>query len=265
MTGRESGEIEREGAVGGSRGFEQYYEKYWSEDGFYPRGAITTVLEQLFCQYIPAGYKCLDVGCGDGRTAGIWLREHGRQYVGVDISARAVREAQALGLDARKIHDASSLPFPDASFDAAVCIEVFEHLFQPQLTAAEIFRVLRPGGVLIATVPNVAYWRRRVDLAVLGRWNPLGDTLAVEQPWRDPHIRFFNRGALKRMLKSAGFDRIEVGGHAGGIVKDVPWVGKRLSGGRNSRLYRLAERVMPALFGYRLHAVAWKADSEKIP
>ena len=48
-------------------------------------------------------------------------------------------------------------------FTVVVCFEVLEHLFAPHLAVAEMHRVLEPGGVLIATVPNVAYWRRRLD------------------------------------------------------------------------------------------------------
>ncbi|MGE0229525.1 MAG: class I SAM-dependent methyltransferase [Dehalococcoidia bacterium] len=236
----------------------RYYETYWSEDGFYPVGSLAPALASIFAQYVPAGRRCLDIGCGDGQTAGPWLLQNGCQYVGVDISGNAVRAAQAVGLDARQIEDASALPFEDDSFDAAICVEVLEHLFQPSVAVGEARRVLRPGGVLLVTVPNVAYWRRRVDLALLGRWNPLGDTLSVTQPWRDPHIRFFNPGALKRMLVAAGLEPIVVGGHGGSFLRDIPWVGRRLGSGGSSQFYRLGERVMPSFFGYRVHAVARK-------
>lgn len=235
-----------------------YYETYWSDAGYHPHGSTPHFLSHLLNAYIRTGSKCLDVGCGDGRTAGIWLREQGCDYVGVDVSTNAVREARELRLNARTVDDVSSLPFPDASFDAAVCIEVMEHLFQPQLAAAEALRVLKPGGVLIVTVPNVAYWRRRLDLALLGRWNPIGDELSVAQPWRDPHIRFFNPGALRRMLTSVGFRPVLVSGHGGSLLRDIPWIGKRIWRGKVTRLYRAAETRLPSLFGYRLAAVAFK-------
>src|SRR5262249_3238614 len=156
------------------------------------------------------------------------------------------------------IEDASALPFPDAGFEAAVSLEVFEHLFQPQRCAAEILRVLKPGGVLIVTVPNAAYWRRRVELGLFGRWNPLGADLSVRQPWRDPHIRFFTRGALQSMLTGAGFNPVTVSGHLGSLVRDIPWVRRFGSGEESARLYRALEARLPALLAYRLHAVAIK-------
>ena len=132
-------------------------------------------------------------------TSGVWLTRNGRKYTGVDVSEEGVSLAQSIGLDARAIEDAASLPFDSATFDVVLCIEVLEHLFTPHLAAKECARVLRPGGILLATTPNVAYWRRRLDMVLFGRWHPDGDHLSVEQPWRDPHIRFFNPGALRQM------------------------------------------------------------------
>lgn len=235
-----------------------YYDAYWSDDGFQPTGKTPEWLPEMFGQVIPPGSTCLDVGCGDGGTAGLWLTGQGHRYVGVDVSGTAVSAARSAGLDARVIDDASELPFADGSFDVTIAIEVFEHLFQPQLALAEMYRVLVPGGVLAATVPNIAYWRRRVDLALLGRWNPLGDQFSVEQPWRDPHVRFFNPGSLRRMLVRQGFHSVHVFGVEGGLLKDTPWIGRRFR--RGGAVYRRVERLLPSLFGFRLCAVAYKPD-----
>lgn len=235
-----------------------YYERYWSPEGFAPRGNLSPALRKLLDAEVVCSSDCLDVGCGDGRTTGLWLSEHAASYIGVDISARAVGEARALGLDARVIEDAVSLPFGDASFTVAVCIEVLEHVFQPYLVAREILRVLEPSGVLIVTVPNVAYWRRRLDLALFGRWNPVGDDLSVRQPWRDPHLRFFNRYSLKAMLLMSGFSPVRVGAHGGAFLRDIPVI-RRLAAGREaSGVYGGLENIWPGLLGSRLHAVAVK-------
>lgn len=241
-----------------------YYDTYWSADGFCPSGETVPPLRELFEAHIEPGFDCLDVGCGDGGTSGLWLDSHARSYRGVDVSAPAIALAQEAGLNAQVIDDAATLPFADSSFDAAVCVEVLEHVFEPQRAVAEIARVLRPGGLLIISVPNVAYWRRRADLALLGRWNPLGDELSTTQPWRDPHIRFFTRRALAGMLKSHGYADARVGGYGGTILGDIPLLRRlcRRHGGwavadwRPNPLYRLFERAWPGLFGYRLYAVA---------
>jgi SAM-dependent methyltransferase len=172
----------------------RYYETYWSPDGYNPLVTMSRDLRELLTTRVASTDRCLDVGCGDGSHYADWLNQNATAYVGVDISENAVRRARERGLDARLIDDAASLPFEDKSFDVVTCFEVFEHLFQPSAAALEIARVLRPGGVLLASVPNVAYWRWRLDLFLLGRWNPAGDSQSVARPWRDPHIRFFNRG-----------------------------------------------------------------------
>ena len=88
---------------------------------------------------------------------------------------------------------------------ASRCSSIYPILARPPLEAA---RVLRSGGVLIASVPNVAFWRRRLDL-VCGRWNPEGDDLSVAEPWRDPHLRFLTTAALR---SHAAASRVRIGG-----------------------------------------------------
>jgi len=243
-----------------------YYERYWSDEGFFPRGRMTAPLAALFRAHVPAGADCLDLGCGDGRASGLWLKQNARSYVGVDISENAVRQARAAGLDARVIMDATRLPFSERSFDVAVCLEVLEHVFEPAAVATELARVLRPGGVVLVTVPNVAYWRRRLDFFFLGRWNPLGDDRSTREPWRDPHVRFFTRKTLAAMLEGTGFREVLVGGHGGTILGDVPVArglcrarcGWATPGWISNPIYSRLEAGLPALLGYRLHGVGRK-------
>src|SRR5687768_13855961 len=124
----------------------EYYEEYWSDTGFCPSGSTGPSLSELLTRYVGDTWSCLDLGCGDGGTAGSWLQSRVRSYVGVDISGNAVRRARTTGLNVAQIEDASSLPFGPATFDSVLCLEVLEHLIQPQVTVAEILRVLKPGG-----------------------------------------------------------------------------------------------------------------------
>jgi methionine biosynthesis protein MetW len=199
-----------------------YYEAYWLERARWdmqpPLG-----LRELFERYVSAADLCLDVGCGDGGTSGPWLRTNAASYVGVDVSERAVRAAAARGLTVRLVEDAAQLPFLDDSFDLVVCVEVLEHLFEPQRALAEMQRVVRRGGRLILTVPNVAHWRGRIDLALLGRWNPRGDSLSGSEPWRDPHIRFFSLSSLASLVERSGFEVLELGGYVErGFLQSLP-------------------------------------------
>jgi 2-polyprenyl-6-hydroxyphenyl methylase/3-demethylubiquinone-9 3-methyltransferase len=196
------------------------------------------------------GMTCLDFGCGDGRGAGTYISQKGCRYVGADISVGALRKAQAGGLRVCQVRDPNGIPFRSGAFDAVICLEVLEHLFRPDLALAEFGRVLRPQGVLIVTVPNAAYWHRRAELAVMGRWNPYGDDRSITEPWRDPHIRFLTNRSLRNVITRAGFDNVSIGGHGGGI----PWLRHRSTLVEGA--YRALEKHWPAMLSSNLIAVA---------
>ncbi len=236
----------------------RYYETYWSPEGFNPRIELGD-LALIFSRFLPTRGRVLDVGCGTGK-AGPWLIARGLEYEGVDISANAVELARAAGMRASLIEDASRLPFESNSFDAAICIEVLEHLFSPLNALVEINRILKPGGTLVVTAPNVAYWKRRAELAFLGLWNPFGDQLSMSEPWRDPHIRFFTPASLRRCMAAAGFVDVAVGAHEGAFLGDFPVI-RRWLRPKPSRPYRMLMSLAPTLFGMRTFAAGHKAVS----
>jgi len=101
---------------------------------------------------LPAGWHVLDVACGTGNTA-IPLTRAGCIVTGLDIATNLLHQARerarSEGLDISFVEgDAEQLPFPDSSFDAVV--SMFGAMFapRPELVAAEMARVLKPGGLL---------------------------------------------------------------------------------------------------------------------
>ena len=103
----------------------------------------------------------LDVGSGSGRLAAMLLRAHpGWQAALVDRSAAAVAFSSAY-LDATGLArraecrrgDLAAIPFADASFDVVIAAEVLEHTSDPEASAAELLRVLKPGGRLAISLP----------------------------------------------------------------------------------------------------------------
>ncbi len=243
-----------------NQSIDSYYNRYWSSEGWQANAhdnRFPDRLQSLIARAVTPGSRVLDAGCGDGLKYGVWLAGLAGEYQGVDIAANAVAAATDRGLEATRVDDVTQLPFEDDTFDVCVCIEVLEHLMFPLECAHELRRVLKPGGTLIATVPNTAYWRRRVDFALLGRWHPLGNPDGALHPWDDAHVRFFTRKTLQRMLSKAGF-QTRVHGVGGSLFGDLPWVARRFGTDALSRPFRFLEVGLPSLFGANLAAVARK-------
>lgn len=158
----------------------------------------------------------LDVGCGRGLLL-TQLRERlpSARLVGTDISADSVARARAAGLEAECAEIASGLPFDDEAFDCVVFAEIIEHLVDPDAALVNISRILRTGGKLVLTTPNLAVWFNRLILLLgiqpvytetslhtnLGRrFRALGQYAATQG-----HLKIFTLGALREMLAANGF------------------------------------------------------------
>ncbi|HEY6112560.1 MAG TPA: class I SAM-dependent methyltransferase, partial [Gaiellaceae bacterium] len=93
----------------------------------------------LFVAAIGRGKHVLDLGCRAGALTKHFLE--GNSVVGLDVDAAALEKASALGIETVQANVESVLPFEDASFDAVVAGELFEHLQFPDALVAEIWRV----------------------------------------------------------------------------------------------------------------------------
>jgi len=149
----------------------------------------------LLVAAVGRGKQVLDLGCRSGALTRHFLE--GNSVVGLDVDAAALEKASALGIEPVQANVDDPLPFDDASFDAVVAGELFEHLQFPDALVAEIGRVLRPGGVLAGSVPNAFRVQSRLRF------------LRGKPPEDDPtHLRMFSPAALRRLLR--GFERVEL-------------------------------------------------------
>ena len=150
-----------------------------------------------FVHSLGSAERALDLGCGDGRLG---AELDARRLVAADTSRVALERARTrLGTEAElvELEPDRELPLEDTQFDLVLCSETLEHVRDVQLLLSEIRRVLRPGGTLALTTPA---HNRITGLRILVRgFDRCFDPLS-------PHLRFFSRRSLTRVLDEMGFD-----------------------------------------------------------
>ena len=152
------------------------------------------------------GDRLLDLGCGGGRHAFEAFRR-GAEVVALDADGAELKDVAALCsamVDAGEVPagamaaavqgDALRLPFADGAFDRVVASEVLEHIPDDAGAAAELARVLRPGGTMAVTVPA---------------WLPERVCWALSEEYHAPavpggHVRVYGEPGLRRLLRGAG-------------------------------------------------------------
>jgi 2-polyprenyl-3-methyl-5-hydroxy-6-metoxy-1,4-benzoquinol methylase len=184
----------------------------------------------------------LDVGCGDGLFLAEFdragnLSARGWQLHGIDVSPAVIAEASKRPYHFERFNLEEGIPHPAASFDIVVAGEVIEHVYDPDQLVREAHRVLRPGGFLLVTTPNLQAWYNRV-LFVAGI-QPLfyetstksteigaGPILRLKRG-RVPvgHLRVFNRRALLDILHSEGFHPVAI---RGAVFESLPGAVRRI-------------------------------------
>jgi methionine biosynthesis protein MetW len=159
--------------------------------------------------------RILDVGCGNGYQLAPLAHRH--EVYGLDVSAVNVGKASEKGVKA-VLHDVEApFPYPDGFFDVVVCSEILEHLFFPEKPLAECLRVLKPGGRLIVTVPNLYCLRNRLSV-FLGK-----GAIFIEYPENKIHIRFFSIKGMRALLEKNGFKTVKVLGQHFAMNFDWPF------------------------------------------
>ncbi len=143
-------------------------------------------VQRLVRRWVRANGPILDAGCGTGLN----LRHLPAGSVGLDINPRNVAMATARLPGYRIVEgDLEAMPFDDEAFGAVVCTEVLEHVPHADAALNEIWRVLRPGGVLIGSVPaRSLIWRLRF----------LSSTCPGEEPFHNEYQPDEVRGMLSR-------------------------------------------------------------------
>ncbi len=185
--------------------------------------------------------QVLDLAAGNGAIA-LLLKKNGYQVTAIELSKEGVKQLKSKGIQNSRVGNVEDkLPLPSSHFDIVFWGDNIEHLLMPELVLKQIKRVLKKGGQLIITTPNISF--------ILYRWHyfktghlPITEGIFSE-PWQWKHIRFFNSQILVRLLTSHGFK----------IVNKIAVT--------PSKHYNFLARFLPDLFGAILIMEAVKTGS----
>lgn len=153
----------------------------------------------------------LDIGCHSGLfTRYLVKATKAKKVYGIDVSRQAVLMAKKrIKNGIFIVANAHKLPFKDNFFDGVFCLEVLEHVEEPNKVLKEIKRVLKSGGYGIVLVPTdnllfrIIWWS----------WNKINPI------WKHTHIQSFRASSLDELIREAKFKILEVGYFHFGMLK----------------------------------------------
>lgn len=173
----------------------------------------------------PVG-RLLDVGCGAGRFLHR-MQRRGWQVEGIDFDEQAAAKVtRKYGIKAH-VGSLAECDIPEASLDVVTMSQTVEHLFDPRSDLQACWRVLKPGGLLVMTTPNV-------DSIGAAEFGPYW------RGWEPPrHLHLFSVASLARLTLQAGFEIDEARSYSAGsaVVYRVSRTLQR--GGKSSFLSEL--------------------------
>jgi len=153
--------------------------------------------------------RLLDVGCGDGDFI-FRAKAMFKECYGIDVSSLRIERAKERSkeiLDGYNIRFCGcdideGIPFDDSFFDVVTCIAVLEHVFNPPNVLDEVRRVLKPSGIFIVQVPNIAWMPHRIQL-LFGKLPKTGGVY-LGADWE--HLHNFTKSTICQLLTDKIFE-----------------------------------------------------------
>lgn len=173
-----------------------------------PNGYYKSTREDML-KYIPAGTKTsLEFGCGSGGFSALLKEKFNAETWAVEINQQAAQQAEkklykVVNSDAAK----ALVDIPDNYFDCIILFDILEHLIDPYTLLCNLKNKLSATGVIIASIPNIRYYRTFIELVIHGNWD-YKDQGILDRT----HLRFFTYKSIFKMLKMLDFEILTLEG-----------------------------------------------------
>jgi len=189
--------------------------------------------------------RVLDVGCGTGVITDTIRRQKSASIIGIEPDAERVRRAVARGLDVHLGVLSPDFIRQHGPFDYIVFADVLEHLPNPAEIVVMAKDGLKPGGSVVASIPNVAHWFVRTDL-LRGRFD-YQDCGIMDAT----HLRWFTRRTVRQFFERQSFQitalDCTVNINLPDYQRRYPW--RKMSPAFRRKLVGKLASWSPALFG----------------
>jgi 2-polyprenyl-3-methyl-5-hydroxy-6-metoxy-1,4-benzoquinol methylase len=172
-------------------------ERYQTKEKEYYTGVRNDILP-----LVPKHSKrVLEIGCGQGNTLA-YLKNH--KYCdwacAVDLFPEAIEAARGKVDEVHQTNiEETALPIEPGSINMILCLDVLEHLLNPQKVVAYLHTLLAPGGVIIASIPNIRHHSAAFPLLFQNKWEYQSSGILD-----NTHLRFFVRDTAIELMKSSG-------------------------------------------------------------
>jgi SAM-dependent methyltransferase len=186
-------------------------------------------------------HTILDVGCGAG-ILGKRLKELGMEVTGIEKDRTSYKEAEryldkVIYCDAEK----DEPPLKNKYFDCIIYGDILEHFYEPQRVLDKHKKCLKDNGVVIASIPNIRYYKVIIRL-MAGTWDYVDSGILDVS-----HIRFFTLVNIKELFMKAGFE--------------VVWVGRNIVASRGFKLLNIILlNSLREFLTYQYYIVAKKSN-----